>query len=131
MMKKSQFVSASLVSFCILLQSTSAFPFHSARRTAQPIAMVPTDGAGAVVESTIKRNPTGESFKGWGYAKALYLYGQYLVYLRTKDRRYLNHIQSWVDQHIDEKGTINRPINSLDYIMPGNLLLILYKETRQ
>src|SRR5436190_5138832 len=90
-----------------------------------------TDWSVAVVESTIKRNPTGESFKGWGYAKALYLYGEYLVYLRTKDKRYLQHIQSWVDQHIDEQGKINREINSLDYIMPGNLLLILYKETKQ
>ena len=71
----------------------------------------PTDWSVAVVESTIKRNPTGESFKGWGYAKALYLYGEYLVYLRTRDKRYLDHIQSWVDQHIDEQGTINRPIN--------------------
>jgi unsaturated rhamnogalacturonyl hydrolase len=94
-------------------------------------ALPPTDRSVALVESTIKRNPTGESFKGWGYAKALYLYGQYLVYLRTRDKRYLDHIQSWVDQHIDDQGTINRPINSLDYIMPGNLLLILYKETKQ
>jgi unsaturated rhamnogalacturonyl hydrolase len=91
----------------------------------------PTDWSVAVVDSTIKRNPTGESFKGWGYAKALYLYGQYLVYLRTRDKRYLDHIQSWVDQHIDGEGKINREINSLDYIMPGNLLLILYKETKQ
>src|ERR1051326_7292616 len=91
----------------------------------------PTDPSIAVVESTIKRNPTGESFKGWGYAKALYLYGEYLVYLRTHDKRYLDHIQSWVDQHIDDHGKINREINSLDYIMPGNLLLILYKETKQ
>jgi unsaturated rhamnogalacturonyl hydrolase len=90
-----------------------------------------TDWSVAVVESTIKRNPTGESFKGWGYAKALYLYGQYLVYLRTRDKRYLDHIQSWVDQHVDDQGKINREINSLDYIMPGNLLLILYKETKQ
>jgi len=105
------------------------FPGCSARTTAHPTAA--TDWSVALVESTIKRNPTGESFKGWGYAKALYLYGQYLVYLRTKDRRYLDHIQSWVDQHIDDQGKINREINSLDYIMPGNLLLILYKETRQ
>ncbi len=90
-----------------------------------------TDWSVAMVDSTIKRNPTGESFKGWGYAKALYLYGQYLVYLRTHDKRCLDHIQSWVDQHIDANGKINREINSLDYIMPGNLLLILYKETKQ
>jgi len=79
----------------------------------------------------MQRYPTAESLKGWGYAKSLYLYGVYLVYLRTKDKRYLDHIQSWVELHIDEKGTINRPINALDYMLPGNLLLILYKETKQ
>jgi len=84
-----------------------------------------------VVESTIKRFPTADSLKGWGYAKALYLYGVYLVYLRTKDKRYLDHIQSWIDLHIDDKGKINRAINALDFMMPGNLLLILYKETKQ
>jgi unsaturated rhamnogalacturonyl hydrolase len=110
----------------VVLQTAGAFPRS---RPIHPPAT--TDWSVAVVESTIKRNPTGESFKGWGYAKALYLYGQYLVYLRTKDKRYLDHIQSWVDQHIDGQGKINREINSLDYIMPGNLLLILYKETKQ
>ena len=91
----------------------------------------PTDWSVAVVESTMKRYPTADSLKGWGYAKSLYLYGVYLVYLRTKDPRYLNHIKSWIDLHIDEQGTINRPINALDYMLPGNLLLILYKETKQ
>jgi len=91
----------------------------------------PADWSKALVESTMQRYPTAESLKGWGYAKSLYLYGVYLVYLRTKDKRYLDHIQSWVELHIDEKGTINRPINALDYMLPGNLLLILYKETKQ
>ena len=126
-MKKTKSIIAAITLLCVIAQATSALLEISARRSAPSR----TDWSVAVVESTIKRNPTGESFKGWGYAKALYLYGQYLVYLRTKDRRYLDHIQSWVDQHIDEKGTINRPINSLDYMMPGNLLLILYKETKQ
>ena len=115
--------------FCISVQFANARPATPVARADNPTAA--TDWSVAVVESTIKRNPTGESFKGWGYAKALYLYGEYLVYLRTKDKRYLDHIQSWIDQHIDDKGTINRPINSLDYMMPGNLLLILYKETKQ
>src|SRR6516165_9155124 len=70
-----------------------------------------TDWSVAVVESTIKRYPTAESLKGWGYAKSLYLYGVYLVYLRTKDRRYLDYIKSWVDLHVDDKGAINRPID--------------------
>ena len=125
-MKTVRLTSATVILLCILMQIAFAAPNHS-----RPKAAPRTDWSVAVVESTIKRNPTGESFKGWGYAKALYLYGEYLVYLRTKDKRYLDHIQSWVDQHIDDKGTINRSINSLDYIMPGNLLLILYKETKQ
>lgn len=89
-----------------------------------------TDWSKEVVDSTMKRYPTAESLKGWGYAKSLYLYGEYLVYLRTKDKRYLQHVKDWIDLHIDEKGTINRPINALDYVLPGNLCLILYKETR-
>ena len=118
---------ALLISAIVMIHSVGASAISRSSET-NPAA---TDWSVAVVDSTIKRNPTGESFKGWGYAKALYLYGQYLVYLRTKDRRYLDHIQSWVDQHIDDKGTINRQVNSLDYMMPGNLLLILYKETKQ
>ena len=90
-----------------------------------------TDWSVAMVDSTIKRYPTAESLKGWGYAKSLYLYGEYLVYLRTKDKRYLDHIQAWIDMHIDEKGTVNRPITALDYMLPANLCLILYKETKQ
>src|SRR5256714_14667346 len=90
-----------------------------------------TDWSIAVVDSTIKRFPTAESLKGWGYAKSLYLYGQYLVYLRTHDRRYLDHIKAWIDLHVDDQGVINRPIDALDYMLPGNLLLILYKETKE
>src|SRR5215204_1169786 len=89
------------------------------------------DWSKEMVESTIKRYPTAESLKGWGYAKSLYLYGQYLVYLRTKDARYLRHIKDWIDLHVDEKGAVNRPITALDYMLPANLCLILYKETRQ
>src|SRR5262245_42124128 len=126
-MKKTKSIIAAVTLLCVIAKAASALSGISARRSAPSR----TDWSVAVVESTIKRNPTGESFKGWGYAKALYLYGQYLVYLRTKNQGYLDHIQCWIDQHIDEKCTINRPINSLDYMQPGNLLLILFKETKQ
>jgi len=95
------------------------------------VSAVTTDWSKKLVESNIKRNPTGESWKGWGYAKSLTLYGEYLVYLRTHDKVYLDHIKDWVDFHLDEKGTINRPITALDYMLPGNLCLILYKELKQ
>src|SRR5712691_496772 len=119
--RKSPRIVAALISLITSAQAT----FVSATSPAA------TDWSKAVVDSTMKRYPTAESLKGWGYAKSLYLYGVYLVYLRTKDKRYLEHIKSWVDLHIDDQGTINRPINALDYMLPGNLLLILYKETKQ
>ena len=128
-MKTTRLIIVIAMLICVTSQLVVALPNRP--RKSSRIAAPLTDWSVAVVDSTIKRNPTGESFKGWGYAKALYLYGQYLVYLRTKDKRYLDHIQSWIDQHIDNQGKINREINSLDYIMPGNLLLILYKETKQ
>src|SRR3954464_10742437 len=82
----------------------------------QAFSAATTDWSKELVESTIKRYPTAESLKGWGYAKSLYLYGQYLVYLRTKDPKYLQHIKDWIDLHIDDKGVVNRPITALDYI---------------
>jgi unsaturated rhamnogalacturonyl hydrolase len=111
-----------LIAIVVLAQTILALP--------KPVP-ANTDWSKAVVDSTIKRYPTADSLKGWGYAKSLYLYGEYLVYLRTHDKRYLDHIKAWIDLHIDDKGVINRPINALDYILPGNLLLILYKETKE
>src|SRR5207253_8049194 len=129
MMKKVQVTIAAVTLLCVVLQATNAFPKSSDRRSDHSLAN--SDWSVAMVESTMKRYPTADSLKGWGYTKSLYLYGVYLVYLRTKDKRYLDHVQSWIDLHIDDKGTINRPINALDYMLPGNLLLILYKETKQ
>src|ERR671938_318030 len=99
---------SALVFAAIVWAQASAVPPVGAGAGAR--ASAPADWSRAVVDSTIKRYPTAESLKGWGYAKSLYLYGVYLVYLRTKDRRYLEHLQSWIDLHIDDKGTINRPI---------------------
>jgi unsaturated rhamnogalacturonyl hydrolase len=115
------------IAFLLLAQMVGAFGASTPAKT----HATSTDWSVAIVESTMKRYPTGESWKGWGYAKALYLYGVYLTYLRTRDPRYLEHIKSWVDVHIDDQGKINREINSLDYMQPGNLLLILNKETKQ
>src|SRR5712692_2420653 len=122
-------IAAALITTLSLTHSMIASPTTSARKFES--APANTDWSKAVVESTIKRFPTADSLKGWGYANALYLYGQYLVYLRTHDKRYLDHLQAWIDLHIDDKGVINRPIDALDYMLPGNLLLILYKETKE
>jgi unsaturated rhamnogalacturonyl hydrolase len=91
----------------------------------------PVDVSKAMVDSTLQRNPDPKQFGGWGYAKSLYLFGQYEVYLRTHDKKYLDYIQAWVDSHIDENGNLDRKIDALDYVLPANLLLVLYKETHE
>ena len=63
-----------------------------------------TDWSKALVESTMKRYPTAADLGSWGYAKSLYLYGQYLVWKRTRDKRYLQYVKDWVDSHVDDGG---------------------------
>lgn len=84
-----------------------------------------------VVDSTMARYPDAAKFGSWGYQRGLYLFGQYLVYRRTNDPRYLKYIQTWVDAHIDAQGHPDRKINSLDDVMAANLLVVLYQETHE
>ena len=94
-----------------------------------------------MVESTMKRYPTVKDLGSWGYAKSLYLYGQYLVYKRTREPRYLKYIKDWVDYHVDENGVVRSAnaqgevrevkFDNLDSMLPGNLLLLLYQETKE
>jgi unsaturated rhamnogalacturonyl hydrolase len=62
-----------------------------------------------------------------------------LVYRRTHEPRYLQYIKEWVDSHLDANGVVTNTaadgkvnevkFESLDNMLPGNLLLLLYKET--
>ena len=100
-----------------------------------------TDWSVAMVNSTMKRYPTAKDLGSWGYAKSLYLYGQYLVYKRTREQRYLKYIKDWVDYHVDENGVVRSAnaqgevreitFENLDSMLPGNLLLLLYQETKE
>jgi unsaturated rhamnogalacturonyl hydrolase len=95
----------------------------------QKAATAKTDWSHAVIENMMARKPDPATLGGWGYAISLYLYGQYLFYRRNGDRKYLDYIQGWIDKHVDDTGKIDRPITALDYMLPGNLLLVLHKET--
>jgi len=100
----------------------------------------PTDWSVAIVEATMKRFPTPKDFGVWNYPRGLYLYGQYLVFKRTNDQRYLKYIKDWVDYHVDANGLITNTnaqgvvsevrFEGLDNMMPGNLLLAMYQETK-
>jgi len=94
-----------------------------------------------LVESTMKRYPGAKELGGWGYAKSLFLYGEYLVYRRTHNPVYLRYIKEWVDSHVDAQGIVTTTnaqgvvsevkFDNLDSMLPGNLLLILYQETKE
>jgi len=86
------------------------------------------DWSTAVVESTMRRS-TPVTLGGWGYTQGLYLYGQYLVFKRTGDPRYLAYIKAWADRFVDANGNISNSFNNLDSMQSGNVLLALYAET--
>ena len=100
-------------------------------RESKPAAQSSTDWSMALCDSTMQRIPDPAKLGSWGYAVSLYLYGQFLVFKRTGEKKYLSYIQGWVDKHVSEDGVIDRPVSALDYMLPGNLLLVLYAETKQ
>jgi unsaturated rhamnogalacturonyl hydrolase len=121
----------------MLIVLACGLPVASAARAAQ--AKNPRDWSVTMVESTMKRFPTAGDLGSWGYAKSLYLYGQYLVYKRTGDPRYLQYIKAWLDSHVDANGVVTNTnaekkqvelkFNNLDSMLPGNLLLLMFLET--
>src|SRR6185437_670 len=119
---------------CAALPLTAKFAAASLLPAAQAhpdSAATGFDWSEAVIASTMHRKPEPADLGKWGYAISLYLYGQYLVYKRTGNKKYLDYIQGWVDNNVSDAGVINRKIDALDYMLPGNLLIVLYKETGQ
>jgi alpha-L-fucosidase len=91
-------------------------------------AIAATDWSVAMVDSTMARyKPT--TIGGWSYPVGLYLYGQYLVYQRTHDPKYLSYIKAWVDRFVDSSGNLNYSFNNLDSMLSGRLLVLLHHET--
>ena len=86
------------------------------------------DWSVALVESTMTRFTPG-TLGGWSYPQGLYLYGQYLVYQRTHDARYLSYLKAWVDRFVDSTGALSPTLSSLDSMLSGRLLVILARET--
>ncbi len=92
------------------------------------------DWSDAMVDSTMKRfSPS--TVGGWSYPIALYMMGQYDVAQRTTDpaRRaaLISYIKSWADRFVDSSGHISNSFNSLDSMMPGQVMVAMYRETGQ
>ncbi|MEV6523036.1 glycoside hydrolase family 88 protein [Longispora sp. NPDC051575] len=87
-----------------------------------------TDWSTAVVGSTMRRK-TPDTLGGWGYTQGLYLYGQYLVYQRTRDPRLLAYLRQWADRFVAADGGTSFSFDNLDQMQSGNVLLLLARET--
>ena len=137
-------IAAQPIAAAFILSANAQTPAQQRHPGHAPAAVkhsAPIDWSKAMVESTMKRFPTTQDLGNWGYAKSLYLYGQYLVWKRTRDPRYLDYIQAWIDSHVDNEGNVfntdkegkktNIGFTNLDSMLPGNLLLLLHKETKE
>lgn len=90
---------------------------------------LPADLSVAVVEQIMRDHPTPASLGKWGYTRGLTLYGVERVYRRTHNPRYLAYIEAWAKSHVDADGKIDTPIDALDDMMPGLLMLALFEDT--
>lgn len=97
-----------------------------------------SDWGRIVADSVMRRQPDARRLP-WKYSRAFLLYGIYLVHRRTGDDRYLRYVTAWADAHVDADGamfvdarrTMPVSLHSLDNLMPGRLLLVLYEATGQ
>lgn len=90
-------------------------------------AAPPSDWSRAVIDSTMTRY-TPAKLPGWGYTIGLYLYGQYLFYKRTGEKKYLDYIIGWYDRFITDSG-ISNSFNNLDSMRSCQMLPYLFAET--
>ena len=88
----------------------------------------------ALADSIMKRNPgtPKDRLARWSYVTGYTLNGIELVARSTGNPKYWDFIKRVMDQFIDEKGNLKEDIRleSLDNVMPGNIVVGLYEHTR-
>ncbi len=89
----------------------------------------PNDWSVALARTVMDQHSPGSL--SWSYPNGLYLYGQFLLYQRTKDPKLLSYIQQWADRFIDSTGHISNSFGSLDSMQPGVVYLALFQQTGQ
>jgi unsaturated rhamnogalacturonyl hydrolase len=88
------------------------------------------DYSTAAIDTIMRQFRSPADFGSWAYPRGLFLYAEYLVYKRTGNPAYLDFIKGWVDSHLDAEGTLKHNLDSLDSMLPGNLFIVLYRETK-
>ena len=84
----------------------------------------------AAIDTVTRPFSNPADFGPWAYQRGLFLYGEYLVYQRTGDRKYLDFIKGWVDPFLDDQGNLKHGLDNLDSMEAGNLFIVLYRETK-
>jgi len=122
---------AAAVGVALVATAVTAPTAIAAVRTGAAAApKAPVDWSTAVVDSEMARK-SPSTLGGWGYTQGLFLYGTYLVYQRTHNPKYLSYIKAWADRFVKPDGSTSNSFYSLDSMNSGNVLLVLYNETKQ
>jgi len=85
-----------------------------------------------VADNIIKRyQPTIDvlTHHGWDHSNSIVMHGMEKIYYRTLDKTYLAYIKKYADDYINEDGSINGLLTTLDGIHPGVVCLFLFQET--
>jgi unsaturated rhamnogalacturonyl hydrolase len=123
-------VGAALGVALVAAAATAPAALAAVRTGTAPAAKAPVDWSTSVVDSEMARK-SPSTLGGWGYTQGLFLYGTYLVYQRTHNPKYLAYIKAWADRFVHPDGSIDNSFNNLDSMNSGNVLLVLYNETKQ
>lgn len=66
---------------------------------------------------------------GWDHSNTAILHGIEKIYRHQPDQKYLAYIKTYADSFIQNDGSINGLINTLDGLHPGVVCLFLYEQT--
>jgi rhamnogalacturonyl hydrolase YesR len=86
----------------------------------------------ALAESILTRypNPDDIPYRPWCYVQGYILLGMEKLWLLTGERRYLNYVMKFADQHVHPDGElIGFSGESLDDMMAGTVIVAMYERT--
>src|SRR2546423_1516116 len=115
----------------VFLLSLAAWPTPAGGQTA-PLSARMADSVMARRGDALINEP-GRPEK-WAYEQGVLLKGVEAVWRGAGDEKYFRYIRRGVDHFVNEDGTIRTyklEDYSLDNVMPGRLVLLLYKVTGQ
>jgi unsaturated rhamnogalacturonyl hydrolase len=110
-----------------LVATAAIAPNAVASVSADRAAIAAVDYSKLVADNK-EASTTPANLGGWSYTEGLFLWGTYLIYKRTGDKKYLTYMKSWADRFVDSSGKLNNGLGSLDSMRSGTVLIALARE---